>query len=70
MPSGSTAIVAAAILLFVGPARTISGVVVSMNPEGLGLALLGGGFVVVIVGSRVSTPKRSTGRNEQPSRSA
>ena len=61
MPRGSSAVFVATVTFFVGFAIAASGVLVLMSHKGLGLALMGGGFAVVLLGTWVSTLKRRGG---------
>ena len=55
MPSQNSAVVRATIVFFVGFARAIAGIFVLSSQKGFGLALMGGGFVVVVLRRRNET---------------
>ncbi len=70
MPRGLSVVVAATALSFVGLALAITGALLLPSHKGLGLALLGGGLVVVIVGTLVAAPRLPPGGNDRPPPSA
>ncbi len=59
MPRGSSALVTATVVFFLGLALAITGVVLLRSDRGLGVACLAGGFVVVVAGGWVSARRRA-----------
>jgi hypothetical protein len=70
MPRGSPAAFRATVVFFVGLALVLTGVVVLSSQKGLGLALMGGGLVVVVLSSWVSTLARPDDANDHRARRA
>jgi hypothetical protein len=70
MPRGNSAVYAATALFFVGLALAIAGLLSLSDRRFMGIALLAGGFAVVVTASLLSRRGQPSGGGDHPPRGA